>query len=95
VQTYLLPLKPDLVLIGGISQGKDYAAIRDVDPAHPIFGSAPARLLPRPRPREPVRRADPREDLAGVVDALTGPHLGPEQLRLRDYLALSAAFDAE
>jgi len=30
VQTYLLPLKPDLVIIGGISQGKDYAAIRDV-----------------------------------------------------------------
>ena len=26
----LLPLKPDLVVIGGISQGKDYAAIRDV-----------------------------------------------------------------
>lgn len=30
VQTWLLPLKPDLVIIGGISQGKDYAAIRDV-----------------------------------------------------------------
>jgi len=30
VQTCLLPLKPDLVIIGGISQGKDYAAIRDV-----------------------------------------------------------------
>lgn len=30
VQNYLLPWKPDLVLIGGISQGKDYDAIRDV-----------------------------------------------------------------
>ena len=30
VQKYLLPLSPDIVFIGGISQGKDYDAIRDV-----------------------------------------------------------------
>lgn len=30
VQKYLLPLRPDVVFIGGISQGKDYEAIRDV-----------------------------------------------------------------
>ena len=30
IQKYLVPLKPDLVFIGGISQGKDYEAIRDV-----------------------------------------------------------------
>ena len=30
VQKFLVPLKPDLVFIGGISQGKDYEAIRDV-----------------------------------------------------------------
>jgi lysophospholipase L1-like esterase len=30
IQKYLVPLKPDLVFIGGISQRKDYDAIRDV-----------------------------------------------------------------
>ena len=41
MQTCLLPPKPDLVIIGGISQGKGHAAIRDV--AGQIRAALPGR----------------------------------------------------
>ena len=83
VQTYLLPLKPDLVIIGGISQGRDYDAIRDVVGqiraglpaceflfATGVFGSTDPRCDDAMAAAQHSGTSDYGRDLKALADAL-------------------------